>query len=413
MKRVMPRRAALLGVLLAATTASPALAQTPRDDVLYVNPVGLVTASRLVGLAGASTGLAENTESLPTNYAAAAARHPRRNRDWDWDYTLAVLTAPVDSMRDVDNDGSGAQVVAPVEAQIGISVQYRRFGLGLYTRGSTHGLCLADACPPGGEQLQAQSASGALVLGFAAFDDQLLIGAGINAATAVFRLEQQSRSYAGTSLGLGVSWRPHWLPVRLGLHYVSQSDAEPQFALNNEPTLGGRPLYQRAVSPAKASVGACARIGAEAWRFNRQSPSAVREHATTDNLARVPHDVIENWSPPGAVLLCGQVDLIFPVENATTIEPFLLGGAAPRIGAQVAFIPRVGVEWETVTRRLRLRAGTYLDPAQLEGTTVRPHLTTGFEVRLFRVLGVDWSLSASTNLAPRLFSFSLGIGWWL
>ena len=60
-------------------------------------------------MAGASTGLAENTESIPTNYAAVAGRHPRRNRIWDWDYTLAFLAAPVASMRDVENDGQGSR----------------------------------------------------------------------------------------------------------------------------------------------------------------------------------------------------------------------------------------------------------------------------------------------------------------
>ena len=42
-------------------------------------------------------------------------------------------------------------IIDDVRAEFGDA----RFGLGLYTRGSTHGLCLASACPPGGEQLQA------------------------------------------------------------------------------------------------------------------------------------------------------------------------------------------------------------------------------------------------------------------
>lgn len=406
-----PMRRAGLAMLLCLGAAAEA--QVPRSDSLYVNPAALVTASRLVGLSGASTGLAENTESIPTNYAAVAARHPRRDRNWDWDYTLAFLTAPVSTMRDVENDGTGDQFVAPVEGQVGLTFQFRRFGVGLYSRASTRGLCLTTACEKGQEQLQAVAASGALVVGYAFLEDQLLVGAGLNVASAVFQYESVSRSYVGTSLGAGVNWRPHALPLRLGVSYVSQSNAQPQFSLDATPELAGRPLYQGAVSPAKLAVGACTRIGAEAWRFNRQSPSAVREHASTDNLAKVPHDVIENWEPPGAVLLCGQVDLVFPVENATTITPFLLGGDAPRAGAYTTFIPRLGVEWEAITRLLRVRGGTYLHPAQLEGSPPRPHVTAGFEVRVIRVLGADWSLSASANLAPRLFSFSFGLGWWL
>ncbi|MEW5741960.1 MAG: hypothetical protein AB1938_23800 [Myxococcota bacterium] len=393
--------------------ASAAWAQTPRPDALYVNPAALVTASRLVGLAGASTGLSENTESIPTNYAAAAGRHPRRDRNWDWDYTLAFLTAPVASMRDVENDGSGEQTIAPVEGQVGITVQIQRFGVGVYSRASTRGLCLTEACEPGMEQLEAQSVSGALVAGYSFLEDQLLIGAGLNMAFASFQYEKTTRGYLGLSLGLGVNWRPHTLPLRLGVSYVSQSNADPQFDLDANPTLAGRPLYQRAVSPPKLSFGACTRVGEEAWRFNRQSPSAIREHPSQENLARVPHDVIEDWSPPGAVLVCAQLDVVFPVENATTLTPFLLGGAAPAAGAYTTFIPRLGVEWEAITRLLRLRAGTYLHPAQIEGSTPRPHFTTGLELRVVRLLGADWSLSASANLAPRLFTMSFGIGWWL
>jgi hypothetical protein len=399
--------------VLVSLAASAAWAQAPRDDSLYVNPAALVTASRLVGMAGASTGLAENTESIPTNYAAVAGRHPRRNRIWDWDYTLAFLAAPVASMRDVENDGTGEQTIAPVEGQIGLTFQYERFGIGLYSRASTRGLCLTEACEPGTEQLEAQSVSGALVLGYSFFDDQLLVGAGVNLTFANFQYEGTIRAYNGASLGFGVNWRPHWLPWRFGLSYVSQSNADPNFSLVDNPTLAGRPLYQRAVAPAKLSAGACTRFGKEAWRFNRQSPSALHEHAGGDNLAKVPHDVIENWSPPGPVLACVQLDIAFPVENATTLTPFLMGGEAPAAGAYTTFIPRLGLEWEVVTRLLRLRAGTYLHPAQIEGSTPRPHFTTGFELRVVRLFGADWSLSASMNLAPRLFTFSLGVGWWL
>jgi hypothetical protein len=42
--------------------ASAAWAQAPRSDALYVNPAALVTASRLVGLAGASTGSRKHRE---------------------------------------------------------------------------------------------------------------------------------------------------------------------------------------------------------------------------------------------------------------------------------------------------------------------------------------------------------------
>ena len=155
------------------------------------------------------------------------------------------------------------------------------------------------------------------------------------------------------------------------------------------------------MAPAKLSAGACTRFGKDAWRFNRQSPSALHEHPADDNLAKVPHDVIENWSPAGPVVGVRAGGHRLSVENATTLTPFLLGGEAPAAGAYTTFIPRLGLEWEVVTRLSALRAGTYLHPAQIEGSTPRPHFTTGFELRAVRLFGADWSLSASMNLAPR------------
>lgn len=408
------RHAPLLALLWALLGSGAALAQAPRGDALYVNPAALVSSSRLVGLAGAATGLSENIESLPSNFAAVASRHPRRTRRWDWDFTLAFLAAPVDSLRDVENDGGASASVAPVEGQFGVGLQVGRFGVGLVTRASTRGLCLAASCRPGAEQLQAQAVSGALAIGWAFMGDQLLVGAGIHLAAATFSFAgEATRGYAGASLGLGVNWRSHALPLRVGVSFVSRSDAQPSFSLSETPTLAGRPLYAAAVSPAKLNVGACGRLGREAWRFNRQSPYAVGEHPSSRNLATVPHDVVEDWEPAGAVLVCADLDVVFPVDGATTQTPFLLGGLAPRAGAWVTFIPRVGVEWEAVPRRLRLRGGGYLHPDQIEGAGLRPHVTAGLEVRVARVLGADWSLSLSSNLAPRLFTFSFGLGWWL
>src|SRR5438132_2472963 len=93
-------------VALALAISSTAWAQD--RTLLYVNPAPLVTASRLVALGGAAVALAENSESLPFNYAAAAHRHPRRKAGFDWDVTASVLFSPFPAMRDTDNEGASA-----------------------------------------------------------------------------------------------------------------------------------------------------------------------------------------------------------------------------------------------------------------------------------------------------------------
>src|SRR5918911_1203100 len=91
-------------VALALTISS--LAWADDRTLLYVNPAPLVTASRLQALGGAAVGLAENSESLPFNYATA-------------------------------------DITAPVESQFGGLVQFNRFGIGAYGRVSTKGVCTA------------------------------------------------------------------------------------------------------------------------------------------------------------------------------------------------------------------------------------------------------------------------------
>ena len=67
----------------AAAVLSAGLAAAQSPTRLYDNPVPLVTSSRLVGLGGAAVGLAENSESLPFNYAAVAQRSPHRTGGFD------------------------------------------------------------------------------------------------------------------------------------------------------------------------------------------------------------------------------------------------------------------------------------------------------------------------------------------
>jgi hypothetical protein len=69
------------------------------------------------------------------------------------------------------------------------------------------------------------------------------------------------------------------------------------------------------------------------------------------------------------------------------------------------------VEHETLVHRLRLRAGSYLEPSVFRTLSPRPHLTGGLEVFLFDYFD-DWSVSASFDLAPRYQNFAFSIGVW-
>ena len=394
-------RIAALTLLCAGTAAAQ------DQTLLYVNPAPLVTASRLAAMGGAAVGLAENSESLPFNYAAAAQRSPRRKAGFDWDLTASVLLAPFPSLRDIDNEGAAPDIVAPVESQLGGLIQFSRFGIGAYFRGSRRSYCTPMPC------LGSQAVQGSVVFGFNALRDQLVFGVGIFLALAAFDVNGVNYEYRGWNLGGSMLWRPTFLPFRIGVHGVSETRGVPLFDPAAVPDLGaGRRPFTGVIAPARLSIGASARFGEGSWRYNRLSPSALKQLPDDYNFATVPHDLDpDDPRPPGRFLATISLDVIFPVKGATTLTPFLLGTTPRPVGESLSLVPRVGFEAEAIDHRLRLRAGGYLEPPFLQGSNVRPHFTFGFELFLVRLLA-DWSVSASMDVAAGYLAMSFGIGWW-
>lgn len=397
--------------LLLCALACPAAGQD--RNTLYVNPAPLVTSARLLGLAGASVGLAENSESIPFNYATVAHRTPKRARGFDFDLNASVLFSPFPGMRDVDNETTPAETIAPIDSQFGGLIQFKRFGIGVSGRLARRDVCVVQPCGPN-EKLSGSASQWAVVFGFNVWRDQLVFGAGLYIAAASFEFGGRAFSYRGYNLGGGVLFRPAFLPFRIGLHGVSETNGVPvDFDLATTPAIQGRPVFEKVVSPAHISLGASARFGAGNWRFNRLSGSAMKELPEDFNAADVPHDLDpDDPRPPGRVLISFQLDLVFPVKNATTLSPFL-DPNLPRlgIGERFSVVPRLGSEVEAIDHRLRLRLGGYLEPAFLEGASLRPHLTFGTELFLFTLL-MDWSVSVSMDVSARYLSMSFGIGWW-
>jgi hypothetical protein len=395
-------RAAAFTLLLLVST----LAAGQDRTVLYDNPTSLVTASRLTALGGAAVGLAENSESIPWNYASVAHRHPRR-KGFDWDLTAGVLFSPFPTLRDRDNDGSQGNIVSPVDSQFGGLLQFKRVGLGGYARFSRQSLCNGNDC------FVATAALGAFAVGFNALRDQLVFGIGASIAYASFELGGKTYEYRGFSLGGSALWRPLFLPFRIGVHGVTQTLGTPTFDPTTAPILpSGRAAWSNVVSPAHLSIGASARFGQGSWRYNRLSPSALKELPDEYNFAEVPHDLDpDDPRPPGRFMVTVQLDVILPVKNATTLSPFLLGTPTLGAGQGLYLVPRLGFEAEAIDHRLRLRIGGYLEPPFVEGSSIRPHGTFGSELFLFNIFA-DWSVSAAIDVAAHYMSLSFGLGWW-
>ena len=393
--------------IVTLTLLLPTLAWSQDRTLLYVNPAPLVTASRLMALGGAAVGLAENSESLPFNYASVAQRHPRRTRGFDWDLTASVLFSPVATLRDTDNEGVSPDTNAPVESQIGGLVQFKRFGVGAYFRGQRKSVCTVSPC------ITSTTTAGSVVFGFNAIRDQLVFGVGLNLASANFTVEGKTYDYLGINVAGGMLWRPSFWPFRIGVHGVSETRGNPGFdPMMVAPIVPGRTVFTGVVSPARLSIGGSMRFGEGSWRYNRLSASALKELPDDYNFANVPHDLDpEDPRPPGRFLATIALDIILPVKGATNLTPLLLGTPASAVGEEWYFVPRLGFEAEAIDHRLRLRAGGYLESPFLKGASSRPHVTGGFEVFLFSLFA-DWSISASMDYAERYLSMSFGVGWW-
>jgi hypothetical protein len=157
-------------------------------------------------------------------------------------------------------------------------------------------------------------------------------------------------------------------------------------------------------------MGASLRLGPGSERYNRVSRSLVDEQPKYEGAPVLPFDT-DHDVPPGPWLLSVQLDAVLPVGHATTVRSFLFGEAPAVAGDGFFVVPRLGVEHEIFPKRLRLRAGAWLEPNLVQGSQVRPHATFGFEVFTVRLYD-DWSISTVLDAAPRYFAASIGVGWW-
>jgi hypothetical protein len=79
----------------------------------------------------------------------------------------------------------------------------------------------------------------------------------------------------------------------------------------------------------------------------------------------------------------------------------------------------VGIECGIVPERIKLRAGSYLEPTRFETSDMRVHATAGIDIKLFRwnVFGAwpdnyMWRVGLSGDAATRYYTFGLSVGGW-
>jgi hypothetical protein len=106
------------------------------------------------------------------------------------------------------------------------------------------------------------------------------------------------------------------------------------------------------------------------------------------------------------------------LTNGVGVESFIFQ-TVQRSGETVTISPRLGFETEAWPKRMKLRAGTYLEPTRFAESTPRVHGTFGFDVNVVKwsVFGIwpedyRWQIQVALDLARSYGSFSFGIGGW-
>ncbi len=409
-------------LVLLALVSPAALAQDAvRSERLYLNNSGVLLGStRVISLGGAYVGVGEGVAGFTSNLASLAHRAPHLDRDWDVGFTLSWLDLPFLSprQRDLDNDGTGDNALRSTQWLFGLMLQYKRFGIGMYSRSTALAYCALSnlpECPPT-ETIDVYVGNLALAGAVALGRDDFILSLGIYGAEATFQHHAERRAYQQTGVQLDVLYRPHGLNYRVGVSVKPQVVAFYRQKPNETTTLAGRPLYAAVVSPAVLSLGGSIRLGEGAYNYNRLSPAARRDIGSRFGPEWVPPELPDD-APLGAWMLTGQVDLISAAESTVPIQSFVdvdvaTGLVEPtRVGDFTQLSLRFGVEHETVPNRLRTRLGTFVEPSPYHGTKARPHLTGGLEVFVFEYFE-KWALSASFDLASRYYNVGASVGFW-
>lgn len=399
--RSLLRRSWLGACVILAHLALAVPARAAFDVDVYRGP--LMASSRVTAMGGAFAGVAEGLDGVLVNPAALASR-VSHSASW-FDYDLALDWDFSTEPTDLDGDGrrtAGGTTLGTVRA--GFALAFGRLGLGLIVAPWSYELPLDPADPAAGT-LEV-SAFDFLLGGAYAWGDGAWVagvGVGVRGLTVGDIDASHHRtelSYGGAALDLGLLWRPPGRSWRLG-----GSARLPVSSVAETPAaeIAGRAAPSRAVFPPQVRVGFSWFHAADpARRYNVPLPE--------DDWGDAPR-----FDDRRYVVLAVDIGVVGREDGARSLEAWV-AGEDRRAGHFVGLTWNLGAEAEVWHDRLKLRGGLYGEPLRVgswpDGLWGRPHLTGGFELRLFDLWIWRLKLGASFDVAARYDTFTLGFGLW-
>ena len=106
------------------------------------------------------------------------------------------------------------------------------------------------------------------------------------------------------------------------------------------------------------------------------------------------------------------------MSGAVGVESFVFQ-TVQRSGEKITISPRIGYESEPWPKRMKIRVGSYLEPARFAASTARMHGAFGIDLNVLKwnVFGLwpddyRWQISVSFDIAREYQALSVGIGGW-
>lgn len=389
------------------------------EEPATVDSRGPVTGSvRRIGLGGAFVALADDTEGVAINPASSAVRQPYSWSDWDTSFGIDFAIGAWLPKNDQYNTEGSDQPAAERDVQestalfgsLALLVNYRHLGLGISAEAQRNAASAEDRMQGVDTSLSANFGTVHLNLAYGFLDGQLLLGAGPRLIGMSFDRSSGASllSTGGVGYEAGVIVKPIAAQYRFAAAWKSPIDAK-------VPGDSGDTAHV----PWEVAVGAAYQFGKRplnpplitAKELARQQSSDGKPSKAAIEAAE--HDLFESYQKRQRWYLLVSGELSISEGGG----PVGLSGLTAMDRPVIS--PRLGVESEVIPHHLRLRAGTYYEPALIAGTTSRVHGTGGFDVRLFEwsVFGLMkpfdyWQLSIGADAARQYLNTGFSIGFW-
>jgi hypothetical protein len=378
----------LLSVSAGAAAADPIV---DRDYAIELYEGVAIGDSSQTGMGGAGAAHIVGSAGTLLNASAPAVRRTTDNDGWSWDYHLDARTGRYSS--DYDNNGiSAAEDSGALLFTGGLALRFGDWS-GAFT--VTRQTAPVDGSLNPTLEAEAERVKFVIARYFQGAD----LAIGVGAQGVAFQLgptdDNAPRLFSITGGGAiaGATWLPRGESWRVGLSLESKIVGGTVEADNCDPMdCMGYILPNTIESPARTILGFAYRWAPTAW--NQLVKTKFRdEHSVTF----VSDLVVTGTSP-----------------NGNGIEGFAMRELQPS-GRSVTVSLRGGAEVEAMPGRLRVRAGSYWEPARFDGVGGRVHGTFGLELRAleFYLIGLRRGrLGLTADIASRYRSVGLSIGFW-